>query len=391
MLAQYSFSNDYIGIAAQGFGTRDGQYAPGFAGSIDPAANTAVDYTGFIKTVSGLDHATSAFVQYSAPGAARVVTPLTTLLRYSDQVRVKRQLALDSAIDLLTYDAVADLQSTDPIRRQRARAVLVANLNAQAIGLALGYIENGPNPYQGDVPRIDYVGALLSRAPDRFVLNDTDLGAVLQEANAFYARGLRLSVITAAAHLLNTFAQAAGADVINEGTALQYNAAAYGLVLPELKRLFLANSDAAAVAVTAIASPQIRSETIRFQEAPAFNATGLLFPALDYYRIAPGATLTLLVNFVPTARFAEPDYVPNFNDNFVARDSSSTGYRFFTGPTLRSVSVPAINAGEIDVTRQPDGTVRIVPASAFRGVSYFDYVVEANGESRTGRSFVIVR
>ena len=176
-----------------------------------------IGYTGFVKTVSVIDQATSTLVQYSAPGAARVVTPLTTLLRYGDQAKVRHQFGLDRAIDVLTFDAIADLQSTDTTRRQRAQAVIVAHLDAQAIGLALAYIQAGPNPYQGDLPQFDYLGSLLSVAPDRFILNDTDLGAILQSANSFYARNLRASVVTAAAHLTNTFTQAAAAEVDNEG------------------------------------------------------------------------------------------------------------------------------------------------------------------------------
>ena len=85
-------------------------------------------------------------------------------------------------------------------------------------------------------------------------------------------------------------------------------------MLPELKRLFLANTDAAAATVTAITSPQIRTETVRFQEVPVFNTTGLLFPAFDFYRVAPATTSALRVNFIATARYAKPDYIPSVND-----------------------------------------------------------------------------
>ncbi len=107
------------------------------------------------------------------------------MLRTVDQEKLKVQFGivgqtfgLQSNPNLLTYDAISELESGDASRRQDAIKMLGFHIRATALGLVLGYITIGPNPYQGDVPQYDAVGASLSAFPQRYVFNNADLAVI---------------------------------------------------------------------------------------------------------------------------------------------------------------------------------------------------------------------
>ena len=401
---EYFFESPDKSFFARGFSSRDGFYYPGFVGQMldysftnNPAVPASSDFTTYDKTMEGFDQITSSFVYMTAPPDARVITPLTSMLGPVDQTKLKIQFGIVGTADglqfsdpdLLTYDAISELQSGSPARQQDAVRMLGFHIRALALGLVLDYIMLGPNPYQGDVAQYSAIGSSFAPMPSRYLFNETDLVAVFKNSNINH-RVFRDDVLTAAAHLVKVYGDAMSLDLRSTNIA-QYTNGVQGLLIRKIGELFRDNSAAAASAAMAMTSTRVITETTFYAPTLPFPTSGTLFTSTNFYTVKAGQPLTLRQTFAAAPTYDQFSYVPTWDDYRINTDNSSSSQRT---PRLNSTSVlvPQAYSGDIKAELQADGTIVITPLSGFQGTAYFDYVGTApDGEHQTGRAFVTVQ
>jgi hypothetical protein len=400
---------DFPGQTAEGFGTRDGLYYPGFSSQIFPFSislglNVTSDLSAKYKTVDVIDQSTSRFLTLRGVQAARVVTPITSLLYLTnEQERLKQQLGLHnngtaglqaSDPDLLAYDAVTGLSDGNSGIRQDAARILAANVRALSMAVAAGVINQGLSPY-GQATSFDRVENFLRLAPTRYIFNSIDMTTLATSAAQSAPTGaIRADLLAAAGHLIQTYANTVPTQLSDDDQVAKYTAGIYGWLVPELSELLRENSAAAATAAMAQTPGQVEIAIARFGQRLPFNQDGQIFAATDFYRLTNGSTLRLSQNIAATASpYDQPLFLPSYNDHYIfnAPSGNIRSFPSFLNGGVRSISIPAANQNEISA-QISNGDVLISAVGGFRGVSYFDYVTSETGYGQaTGRVFVSVR
>jgi len=398
---EYNFRDFVANNGADGFSSWEGYYYPGFLGQIlafsqaTPPLKTSDDFTGFDKRYYGFDLITFRFTFLMGPKDARVLTPLTTMLDYEDQAKIKAQFGLTGQPfsfegpdpNLLYYDAITRLETGSDAEKRDAIRMLSAHIKALELGLIFQMLWQGPNPFQGDPANYTAAGNAISALPSRYIFNDTDLSQAFAATDQAIAQNLRADVLLAAAHILNQYARA----VTNNLTAAnipQYTNGAYGFALNRIYSLFRENSAAAASRAMLVTEADAVIQTQRYAETLPFIKGNTLYPAIDFYRVDAGSSLTLEPTYRPAPVFGQFSYSPSLNDVYIMADTSSNQVKM--AAFLDSVEVPARNAGELSAELKPDGSVLITPKPGFTGVTYFDYVARINATKQRGRAFVAV-
>lgn len=383
---------------AQGFLSRDGFYTPGYRNALSPyvglgpGGSLTADYADRYKRAAVFEHETSLYLFMDAPREARVVTPVTALMTSPglDQAKLKRQLGLvgggfglSSDPDLLTYDAVAELASTDPARSRDGSRMLAANLRVLAIvrGLAamgrpMAGVVNDLNIAQPqDFTR---VGDCLAAAGDLFVFTNermTALAACVQQRTQPFVI-VRPQTLSAIAHLIDAYAAAIPVNLDSPEGQARWRLGVEGWLVPEIVRLANAQSDSADAAASAILTPTIIAETQIYTERFRYNATGLFFAGPDFYALPAGGTLTLS---------AGDGASPPSNDFLITGTDGG-----FSRGAIQSVTVPSAFAARITAVLQA-GTITVAATPGAPLAAYFDYVAQhPTGGAQTARVYLRV-
>ncbi|MEL6415496.1 MAG: hypothetical protein AAFQ15_11210 [Pseudomonadota bacterium] len=381
---------------AIGAGDREGQYFPGFGmpfqgtrGFADGVDQNA-DLSDQFKKAVFVDTLTTTFVVLDGAPEAKIISPLTQLLISGlSQEKLKRQLGVTENVfrlrsidpDLNTFDPLAELDNDDDEVVADAQRLLAANLRALALarGTGTSCIDNFvlPDPAQ--------LGEALKSAPDQFLFNDnsamTDVVSQMDEL-----RDLDPEVHSAIAHLINAYAAAVALRIDRSEFAARFLMGIDGFLVPRIREVCTANTSAAASVALAISSQDIIEAVERFNEVISATTDGLLFPAPDYYETTADTPLTL----VDQSDLGIANEYPSTNDRYTASPTQAG----FLGAGIQGIGaleVPATNAGEISATIDEDGTITLVPATGFTGLTYVDYTIShESGETGRGRIFIRV-
>ncbi|MEN9763339.1 MAG: hypothetical protein RI906_3165, partial [Pseudomonadota bacterium] len=143
----------------------------------------------------------------SAPGAAKVISPLTTMLVAvnNDAVKVaaiKAALKIPSSVDLTNFDPLAVLSFGNPSAADVQTAITVQKASLQVANIMIVAIEavQALNPSASVVKIIDSVAASLASAS---ALNETSIAAALGKAAQAGDVALDAAAITAISRALN--------------------------------------------------------------------------------------------------------------------------------------------------------------------------------------------
>lgn len=354
--------------------------------------NASGDLSGNPKVSAFIDGATSAYLAFGAPAESAIVSALTALLvNGPSQEKLKTQLGLTEGAlrlvfidpDLLTFDAIAEVNNSNPEIAEDARRVLAANVRAMALMTlasdfsTIGYIAFGPGA--------EALAPALDAGPNQVLFGVNDRMTAIVASLPRY-QGLQPRVHSAIAHLVNAYGAAISLRIEDEREAAQYVMGLPGYLEPRINDLVEANTIAAADAALAVTSVDIDRALERFGDSLTPKNDGFLFPGPDYYEIDAGNQLVLrfVANTVLNPRH------PLENDLHANGPVGSTG--FFPGDReMVSVAVPAINSGEVSASLGADNEVTIVPAMGFTGLTYIDYTMRhIEGETATARIFVRV-
>ncbi len=403
--AAFYFGDDYLALQfASGFGSRDGFYYPGFRDALlpsgwsnDPNRPATSDLANNFKSVEGYDQLTGHYISMYAPREAQVITPLTTQLIYLDQNKIKNQLGIvgtnfgfkASDPNLLTYDAISDLQSPLSGRRDDAVKMLGFHIKITALAVVLGYINEGQNPHIGPTQNYTGVGAhLLSRLPNRYIINEDDLTSRFLDRHSFGLE-LRSDVLKAASYLVIKYI-----DTINENLSAsnvpQFTNGVYGFLAMRIERLFRGNSSDAIAEARSVTSDVILSYIEKYNYKKSIPNNGRIFPSVNYYAVNQGQSLNLLNVYAPAQNYNHFQYIPTFDDARIGTSTIGQPTRDWQAQ-LVSVSVPPENINDLRVELKTDGTVTITPLTGIQQVSYFTYQATSyDGEVQSGLAYVTV-
>lgn len=379
----------------EGYTDRNGVLAPGITPFQQPNSVTLSSVAAKFKFAQGVTQHTSQYVVVHGRPEARVLSPLTSLLiRHTDQARLKRQLGISGSLfglqgtdpDLNTFNPQAEIASGDPTRVADGERMVAAVLRVQAIQAALDL--DAAFAF-ADVRAYIALGEALNARGDQFVFTNERMSDLLGSSAAW--SGVRPSTRSAAAHLVNVFVSAISVRVARDRAA-QLTLALSGYLQAELAALRRADDDATAATVLALTTPVVDGEIARYAERLPVPTSGFFFPAPDFYRVVSAGPVKLVVDPVNTQFRLDGAFAwsPKHND-FNANSTGSVG--FFTGSsTIESVSVPAVNAGQIAVERDVAGDIVISRLNGYRGVSYFDYrTTHPSGGSGSARVYISFR
>lgn len=380
---------------AFGYGTRDGIYRAAFNGHFQtgsfgpaPVANLSV----YPADALGVDQASSIFQRYKAPANARAITPLTTLIVAAggDQAAVRQAFrlhaggtyALAASTDLLQFDAIDAIESSDTQLQAEGARVLASNLRVEAVTAAVMHFPI-PVAQFGNVFLHDYdrLGAFIAAHPATSLFDNATTSALLE--SLVTPGQFRPDVISGAAHLIDAYCATIGVHVTSTAQAARFKLGLEGYLVPALQKLLTENSAAAASAALAVTNNDIMIATERYLETVPFNATGFVFPGPDFLTLAPGATVTLPAD----GNDLMFHYAPISNDV-----SATASGLFGRDQQMVSVTVPAANASQVTAVLHGDGTITVGVAAGFTGVTYFDYRIRntAIGEEAVGRVYLRV-
>jgi len=377
----------------QGFVTRDGLYYPGYANAlvgyigIGAGADLSADNSVRFKVAGVTDHETSMSLSLQAPEAAKMITPVTSLLfaAGADAAKLKTQLGITGSLfgmvtnpDLATYDAIAEAASSDAARAADAARMAAANVRALAIGAGLEATRYRavPTDAAGSV-RLGNLGYEVSEclrdAPAQFIFTNDRMTQVAQCFVRPPDVEPRETILQAVAHLINAYAAAMPVRLETPDDKARWLLGLSGYLVPTVALLVAADTDAAAQAALAVTTQTILDETARYVDHYTYNATGLFMPGPDFLTIAAGDTVA--VPFA-TLRLTDIQYGSIENGGVAL------------GGTLQSVAVPAVNSAQVAATRDGD-TISVSVAAGFRGVTFFDYVTRSDaGEDRPARVYI---
>lgn len=355
------------------------------------------NYASADKIAYGIDSAGPFSLSLRAPAASRIISPLTSLLLTTNtQARLKVQLGMDSGIfslqsdrDLLTFDPVQNLSSSDANAAADGERLLAHHLRVLALVSAAAVVsDSAPTNYNFALYDFGNVNAYLAAAPATFVFrNDhmTDLLAyVLSQRTVFPSMvTYRDDVVQAAAHLIDAYVAATPVRVPDRATAARFRIGIAGYLIPTMTKLLRANSAAAASAISALTTTNILDATQRYAEQLPFDSNDNFFPVPDFFEMSQGSSI------LAPSQVSGASYLA-LNANDLHASASDTGANFLPGiSTVTSVGVPSANQGQIRAVLGSDGAVTITALGNYVGVTYFDYVVQhQRGDVKKGRVYV---
>jgi hypothetical protein len=302
--------------------------------------------------------------------------------------RGERALGLDGGVfslqtnpDLVKYDIVAALASSDEDSRREGARVGAANLRAMAVAAVAERMIQPALGSSWTMYHYQSLGQYIASRPNNFLFNNAEMSRFL--ASLVPSGRYREDVISAAAHLVNAYAAALGVQIADREQAARFTLGIRGYLLEEVDRLLQQNSAAAATAALAVNADQILQRTLRYREVLAFPA-GVYFPAPDFFSVPAGGQLSIAASGLNNGSLTANDFYANGL-------SGSTGFFPASGQVL-SVSVPAANSAQLTAVLRTDGTVLATAAAGFTGVTYVDYLVRhSSGDQEAARVFVTVR
>lgn len=380
-------------IAGGAFCGRDGRFGPGVTPiSYDGYGSVRIEqFNDYFVDVVGIEPAGATYIRFTAPKGSTVFSPVTSLLAYvGDQAAVKQALGLDIgafalAVDreLTTFNPVTALASDDPTTHADGERLLAANLRVLAATIPF----SGTSTYFPSFPVYQELGNWIG-ANRGFLFNDEGMSRYLTSrlSSTYDAK-----VISAMAHLINTYARVIPVRLMDEGTDRQMMLGIHGFLDLEIRRLLVGNSSVAADAVLPLSIFQVTAATQIFHDAPPFPTTGNFFPSPNFVETSGNS---LIVQADQAASGGANESLVS-NDLF-ARNTAQGGAGFFPGNSVvTGVTVPATYASSISAvlgTNAGGNTITISALAGFRGRVWFDYSVQhPTGQTGIGRVFVNFR
>nr|WP_295374237.1 hypothetical protein [uncultured Sphingosinicella sp.] len=358
---------------------RKGEFGQGasdrlFTGDSGPPADAGAALSG-----RGFDGSSGfAYTQLRAPKNARIISPLTTIIRSEVDADVASATGLDvGPVTLISFDAAQQFGDPSSANPRLARAI--TELNLKLIAYAGLFANNGSMDEAFDMAAgLQPVQSLFS-GPGEKDLNKKSVALDIigrSRIAAFSTPELR----DAAAELMAEYGQAVSVYLKDPASAARVQ---YGLrfyVLPEIDAMLRTSSLALGERVRRITVSDITAAFDAYADAPRPAAAGRFFPVADYRSLSrPRQVREIVLSGCGTG-----DRSPVCNDIY-----------FFSGPdvqssySLTSVSLPPAFAASMDVALLPNGGIRIRRLSDEVRFAYFDYQVRAaNGETATSRVFV---
>lgn len=373
-----------------GFGScsREGTFGSNVAMLRPPAITTGLaSFTQHYVMVQGIESAGSTFVQYTGPLGSKIYSPLTSLIDGAgSQARVKQAFGLDGGIfflatdpDLTVFDPAVALALNDEDTRHEGARVAAANLRAMATAAGIQAVFNGtPDPYAHvSVGTTDY--GFLGRwigTDSRFIFDNARMTAILVN-NRTVSDGFR-ETLSAAAHIIDTYAAAMGVQVSDPAFIAQYVLGIRGYLQPELEALVRTNTPEAAAAAQSLTPETIRARIAVFMETVPANTSGFLFPGPDFFSTTSD---TISIR-------AGAGGLPDITVNDLYFRTQMEGSGIGTGGQVISITVPASKTGQVAATLSA-GAITATAVGGFKGTTYFDYRVRIPaGEEATGRVYV---
>lgn len=365
---------EFVGSAdLRGSTNRQGEFGQdvsgklGLGGFADEAAAEPI----YAISVSGNDSASGLAYALYAPTGATTVSPITTLLYFADDpAQVRTGLALDSgtaplrsAPDLLTFDVPRSLSSSNANERFDASRLTVINLhllNLASLVSAAQFVDRGfPLDSFGE-SFADFIAQNSSAAFD-----DPDyIGEYLQ---ANFDCGGSPEALEALAELVAKFGSIVPDRIDDLELAAKYSLLFRFTVTPEFRRLCAAPTGAAIAEVRAITAQEIEDQLAVFSSATPPDLSGTLFAAPDYREFqAPSLTLTARCD-LPTDSQRQSPYC---NDQEFGEGLDG----------LSLVSVTSGNSSQLSVSLASNGQITMSALNGFRGLTFFDYVVQYQNE-----------
>lgn len=395
---QAQFFTDLTGSVLPGTTTSPygsgGSTSAGFPG-FDFSANYALRAYGF-ENPSRIARA------FTAPRKSTTVSPLTSLIQMvGSQESVKKVFGLGTGptyqlpagLDLTTYSATYDLDG--PLLSFPGQ-IMSANLRVLALQEAVEAFEAAPGAppvyapgVTGPMPADARIAAYIKANPGAAL--DTELGLLdfLRHLRRSEATVYRDDVLQAAAALLHNFNLATRKTDNFAFYAERFSLALSAALRPRLEDLAERNSAAAAAAATVLPDAFQEEAFVNFADQQPFP-TGRFLPVPDFFRVAAGGQLTVYrtntPGFTPGGGVASR---PNMIGNDVLWDTA--GLRFASEATIRSVQVPAAQAGAIRAVLQADGSVLVTALPGFTGITWYEYATTLDSLSETGRVYLFVR
>lgn len=387
----------------QGFLSRGGLYTPGYRGGLSgyvglgPNGSLSADYADRYKRLALIEHETSLYLLMDAPAEARVATPVTALITSGgiDQAKLKRQLGITGSLfglatdpNILTYDAVTELASSDQARSLDGAKMFAANLRVIAIVRAFGVMNfpqsslgNEMLPIQpGDFTR---TGECLKAGTNEFLFrNDrmTALATCYQGAVFRPPVTIRPQTLSAIAHLIDAFAAAIGVNLQAPEDQARWRLAVEGWLAPNIARLATTQTDAADAAANAVTALVIHEETRIYGDRLRYNETGTYFTGPDFFALSSGGGSVTLAGSNTLV------LSPLFNDFYINPSNADWNA---SQSRIAAVTVPAAYAGRMSATLQPDGSVALNWNPGGTGAAFLDYTSQhPAGGSRTARIYL---
>lgn len=232
------------------------------------------------------------------------------------------------------------------------------------------------------------IATYIRSHPDVLLFTDAGTEAVLRAAvpssETYSAETYR-----AAAHLVNIYAEATRRIANHTGWGPRFLLGLQGFLWTRMLDLREANDAAAAAKILQLDAADVDDTLLAYVSLPAFP-TNLFFPAPDFVRAAPGATVTIY----PDDPGAGDVHIPRRNA-YGMNDLNYDGtINFERDPAAvaTAVSVPAGYRGILDPTLNSDGSISVRVLAPYTGTAAFDYTTKTSkGLQGTARVFVIVR
>lgn len=383
--------DDYSNAGA-GSCSRDGRFGPGVSGLrghqfIGRDGTTIDDFLDGYVLVIGIESAGGTVVNFTGPRGSRVFSPLTSIIEPAEsQSAVKRAFGLESGgtfalgadRDLTSFDPLVAMASTDEETRRDGGRIAASNLRAMTAAEGVRAVLAGaPEPYQPRDNDFTRLGTWI-KSDDGFLFNKTRLTRLLTQSVA--TGRYRDDVLSAAAHLISTYASAIPTQVADPAVAAQFTLGIRGYLRLELDALLTANTAEAAVKALAVTIPEAAIRTDIFLQRVPFPTTGYFFPSPDFIAGTNGTPINIRAN----------TDAPDIGDNdYYLRDSPVGGMG--VGGEVLSANVPAANAAHISATLVGD-TIVVNALAGFRGTTYLDYRIRnSQGEEGIARIYVQFR
>jgi hypothetical protein len=408
MLAAVRFYPDGYSVNSGNYGeagTDRGGRTPAQSGGSIPIVTVGgrpSNYATIDKFAYGLDTAGVFYTWAQASADTLVISPISHLMVSSNtESKLETQLGINGSVfglqtnrDLKTFSATDAITSTDPEIAADGERLLAHHLRIHLLNAALanfGPREPDPTGIGDFLPTQSYVtnftlANYLASASATFIYTNANMVTLLNSFPGISGANYRADVMSAAAHLINAYAAAIGVRISSREQAARFMIGIKGYLVPELNRLLAANDAANATRVLAVTTSSILAETARYTEQAPFDINDSYFPSPDFYTLAPGGSK--LVDATDVGSNGDGPFTSN---DLHLRPTPTQG-PFFRGISMiTAVNVPAINAGQVAATLNPDGTVLIRALAGFSGVTWFDYTTRHDqGDIEMGRVYVRV-